>query len=93
MRLSFLLPVLSIALFCSAQLKPCYSGGTLVDQIPCDPSANVSACCAPGGTCVTNIHCHGQAVGDQFDRIGGCTDETGNDPACPLPLLRGILYL
>ena len=87
---SLWLNVISFTSICSAQLKPCYDiKGDPVSQIPCDPSANVSACCALDGACVTNFRCHGQ-VGDKFDRVGGCTDKTGNDPACPLPFLRGI---
>ena len=39
---------------------------------------------------MTNFYCHGLAVGDTHDRVGTCTDRTGNDPACPLPLLRSI---
>lgn len=39
---------------------------------------------------MTNFYCHGLAVGDTHDRVGACTDRTGNDPACPLPLLRSI---
>lgn len=89
MCVSLLLPIVFFTSISSAQLKPCYSGGSLTDQIPCDPSANVSACCAPGGICVTNFYCHGAAVGDQFDRVGGCTDKSGNDLACPFPFLRG----
>lgn len=38
---------------------------------------------------MTNFYCHGAAVGDQFDRVGGCTDKSGNDLACPFPFLRG----
>lgn len=91
MRFSLSLFLLCLPLICPAQLKPCYDiNGNPSSQIPCDPSANVSACCAPGGVCVTNFYCHGLAVGDTHDRVGTCTDKTGNDPACPLPLLRSI---
>ena len=91
MRFSLSLPIVSLTAICSAQLKPCYSiNGDPASQIPCDPSANVSACCPPESVCVTNLHCHGWAVGDTFERVGGCTDKTGNDPACPFPFLRGI---
>lgn len=41
---------------------------------------------------MTNLYCHGQAVGDTFDRIGSCTDRTGTDPACPLPFLSGTRH-
>ena len=88
MRISLFLPTLFTS-FCSAQLKPCYGFSGPISQIPCDPTANVSACCAPGGSCETNLHCHGQGAGDQFERVGGCTDESGYDPACPFPFLRG----
>ncbi len=88
---SFFIPIIFFTSTCSAQLKPCYDvHGKPASQIPCDPSANVSACCFLGGVCVTNLHCHGDAVGDTFERVGGCTDKLGNDPACPLPFLRGI---
>lgn len=91
MRFSLSSLIVSLTATCSAQLKPCYSiNGDPASQIPCDPSANVSACCPPESVCVTNLHCHGWAVGDNFERVGGCTDKTGNDPACPFPFLRGI---
>ena len=91
MRCSLLSPVIFFPSICSAQLKRCYDvNGNPISQIPCDPSANVSACCAPGAFCQTNLYCHGGGVDDTFDSVGGCTDETGNDPACPLPLLRGM---
>ena len=91
MRFFWSLPIVSLTSICSAQLKPCYDiNGDPVSQIPCDPSANVSACCPPGGVCMTNFYCHGWRVGDTHDRVGACTDRTGNDPACPLPLLRSI---
>ena len=91
MRFSLSLLLVSLTSICSAQLKTCYDiDGDPSSQIPCDPSANVSACCAPGGVCVTNFYCHGLKVGDTHDRVGTCTDRTGNDPACPLPLLRSI---
>ena len=75
---------------CLAQLKPCYSDnyvarGQTVD-IPCDPSANVSACCPSGLICATNFYC--RDPDDTFNRMGSCTDPTGRDPACPLPLLQ-----
>ena len=88
MRISLFLPVFFTQL-CSAQLKFCYEFGRgLISQIPCDPSANVSACCAPGGLCATNFYCIDPKAG--VKRVGGCTDESGNDPSCPLPLLQSI---
>ena len=38
---------------------------------------------------MTNFYCHGASANDTFDRVGTCTDKSGNDPACPLPFLRG----
>lgn len=91
MHIYLLLPVFSFTSICSAQLKPCYNAnGDPIAQIPCDPSANVSTCCFLGGSCETNFYCHG-AGNDTFERVGGCTDKTGSDPACPFPFLRGIL--
>ena len=91
MRYSLLFLIIFWSSVCSAQLNPCYNiDGDLISQIPCDPSANVSACCAPGGACATNFYCHGADANDTFDRVGGCTDKTGADPACPFPFLRGM---
>lgn len=92
MRTSLLLPVFSFTSNCSAQLKPCYDAdGNLTPLIPCDSFANVSACYFLGVICVTNLHCHGEALGDTFESVGGCTDKTGNDPAYPLPFLPGTV--
>lgn len=89
MRNLFLLAILTLTLTCLAQLKSCYSNnyvarGQTID-IPCDPSANVSACCPRGLMCATNFFCRDP---DGFNRMGSCTDKTGQNPACPLPLLQ-----
>ena len=89
MRYLLLIAFLHLTSNCLAQLKPCYSDnyvgrGQTVD-IPCDPSANVSACCPSGLICATNFYCHEI---DGWNRMGSCTDPTGWDPACPLPLLQ-----
>ena len=85
--LRFLLFVLSVRL-CSGQLKQCFTqDGTPSDNFPCDPSAEVTACCGYGSVCNTNLYCTGanQDV-PKFWLVGTCTDPTFRDPACPLPL-------
>ncbi|KAM0797683.1 hypothetical protein BDR22DRAFT_433971 [Usnea florida] len=86
----FLLLYFFLARRCFSQLKPCYShGGKPSSDIPCDPSANVSACCGGGSTCLTNFYCIGGPV-DHEKLVGSCTDKTWHDPACPLPLGQPI---
>ena len=73
-----------------SQLKQCYDPqGKVQPDLPCDPSANVSACCGLGYTCSTNFYCTNSKFA--FDVIGTCTDDTWHDPACPLPLSQLIL--
>jgi hypothetical protein len=64
----------------------CYQNtGKPAGDLPCDPNANVSACCGAGSVCVQNLYCF-----DNFgDNVPGtCTDSnwgTNPDPACPCP--------
>lgn len=74
---------------CFCQLKQCYHlDGVLSDDLPCDPSANVSACCGQNYTCSTNLYCTDY---NGFRLVGSCTDKTWHDSACPLPLSQPII--
>lgn len=79
----------------SGQLKQCYDqDGTPSDNLPCDPSANVTACCGLGSTCNTNLYCTGaNQEAPNFWLVGTCTDPTYQDPACPLPLSSSITLI
>jgi hypothetical protein len=62
----------------------CYdSAGKLGPDVPCDPNANVSACCGSGSVCVTNLYC----LDNYGDNVPGtCTDSNWGvnpNPACP----------
>ena len=84
----FLLLHIFLARYCFCQLKQCYhTGGGLSTDLPCDPSANVSACCGQGWTCVTNFYCSQR--GGKF--VGTCTDQAWRDPACPFPYCQPII--
>ena len=73
--------------FC--QLKQCWGVDGLRDDLPCDPSANVSSCCAQNWTCETKFYCVGpNNIGKM---TGSCTDITWHDPACPLLLSQSII--
>lgn len=88
----FLVLHIFLARRCFSQLKSCYYyGGKLSIDLPCDPSANVSACCGPGSTCSTNFYCIGSALGNHSKLVGSCTDRTWHEPACPLPLGQPII--
>lgn len=68
-------------------VKPCYAadGGASPD-FPCNPEADVSACCGGGWRCRTNLFCEAT---DGVDVRGTCTDRNwanSNNPACPFPL-------
>jgi hypothetical protein len=65
--------------------KQCFlSDGTLVtNEVPCDPSAAVSACCYKTSFCISNFYCW---AGLGTNRVpGACTDPTWEDPACGCP--------
>ena len=73
-----------------SQIKQCYDPeGYVQPDLPCDPSANVSACCGIGYTCIKNFYCTSKKHG--YDFIGTCTDHMWHDPACPLPLGQLVL--
>ena len=79
--------------FC--QLKQCWNAtGALRPDLPCDPSANVSACCGPGFKCSTSFYCTCTSkfkYDGGWDGLGSCTDKTWSDPACPLPLSQPMI--
>lgn len=65
--------------------KQCFlSDGTFVtNEVPCDPSAAVSACCYKTSYCISNFYCW---AGLGTNRVpGACTDSTWKDPACGCP--------
>ena len=78
-----------LARCCFGQLKQCYRAeGELTTDLPCDPSANVSACCGQNWICSTNLYC---TSGDGHRFVGTCTDKAWRDPACPLVLRQPII--
>ena len=89
----FLLFLLLSAQRCFCQLKQCWNDkGELTSDLPCDPSANTSACCGQGWTCSTSFYCTVKVEsGRDWDGLGSCTDKTWSDPACPLPLSQLIV--
>lgn len=78
---------------CFCQLKQCYNpSGVAFPDFPCDPGANVSACCGGRYICTTNFYCETASTpGVKF--VGSCTDKTWQNPACPLPLSLQILLI
>ena len=75
---SSLLHVVSAQLF---ELRSCYSwDGSSSDNIPCNPEANVSACCGLGSKCMTNIYCENPSG---FQVVGTCSERSWRSPACP----------
>jgi len=66
---------------CTAQLQQCHrKDGSVLPDLPCDPSANVSTCCGQGFKCTTSLYCEAK---DGFKLVGSCTDPTWMNPACP----------
>ena len=64
-------------------VKPqkCYrKDGLAMPDHPCDPGAEVSACCGQGWTCSSNMYCTDP---EGFQGVGSCTDITWQSPACP----------
>ena len=84
-----LLLLLFLVQYCCCQLKQCYDAeGQLRPDLPCDPSANVSACCGQDWICSTNFYC--TSMGG-IKEVGSCTDITWHDPGCPFPLSQLII--
>ena len=78
--LCFGLSLLSAHL-CAAELLQCHrKDGSVLHDLPCDPSANVSACCGPGYACGTSLYCENT---NGIKLVGSCTDPTWMNPACP----------
>lgn len=63
----------------------CYfpAGNIADNNVPCDPDAAVSSCCAQESSCLANGLC---LVNNDDDTVefarGACTDPTFQDPAC-----------
>jgi hypothetical protein len=53
------------------------------DEVPCDRTAPVSACCQSTEYCVANLYCW--SGGDAKRAPGACTDASWDDPACGCP--------
>ncbi|KAL8681057.1 MAG: hypothetical protein Q9186_002769 [Xanthomendoza sp. 1 TL-2023] len=74
----------------NAQLKPCFRpNGDYAEDFPCNPEADVSACCGGNWICGTSLYCKSKS-GTLV--VGTCTDRSwGSDniPACPFPLNAG----
>ncbi len=65
------------------ELKNCFAAdGTPSDNLPCDPTANVSSCCGSTWICATNLYCRSRSD-SAANFVGTCTDRTWKDPACP----------
>ena len=60
------------------------SGTDASGDIPCDPYAQVSACCGAGSICISNLYCYA-AFFETPSVTGTCTDQSFSDPACPCP--------
>ena len=94
--------VASVSLFQSVSAgSACYypNGDLNPDDVPCNPSADVSVCCGRGWTCLSNGVCmlsQDSSVGS-ISRIGStyrtsCTDRSWNSPACP-SFCKGVFHL
>lgn len=71
---------------------PCYSNTSflLPDYGACDyPQQNPTWCCTPGQICLTNGLC---ATDLNAFYVGGCTDKTYKDAACPRFCQSGQLW-
>lgn len=83
------LPLVQLAAFTTAvaaalEFKDCFGadGTPASDNVPCDPTANVSSCCGPTWVCATNLYCRSRND-PAANFVGTCTDRTWKDPACP----------
>lgn len=66
------------------------SGTDKSNDVPCDPDGAVSACCAAGSICISNLHCYNAKI--IIPNVPGtCTDQSFRDPACPCPPSELIL--
>ena len=85
---------LFVAPCCFCQLKQCYDpSGVTYPDFPCDPGANVSACCGQGYICANNFYCEPTNTNPGDKIVGSCTDKTWQNPACPLPLGQQSLMI
>jgi hypothetical protein len=74
------LPLLSIILSLSHAQQCYYPNGALAkDDIPCNPSADVSGCCLDDSVCLSNGLC--MNIDGTVNR-GSCTDQKWDSPLC-----------
>ena len=85
-------PILLLTLViscCSGYLKSCYyESGSIANDFPRDPAANVSTCYVGSYYCTKSFYCV-NGIGSRIVRR--CTDRTKQDPACPLHYVRHAL--
>lgn len=62
-----------------------------VDDVPCDPNAQVSACCGAGSICISNLYCYDANITTP-NVPGTCTDQSFTGPACPCPPTTSLDY-
>lgn len=60
-------------------------------DVPCDPDAQVSACCGAGSICLSNLYCYDANI-TTANVPGTCTDQSFTDPACPCPPTTSLDY-
>ncbi|KAM0794871.1 hypothetical protein BDR22DRAFT_894756 [Usnea florida] len=60
-------------------------------DVPCDPYAQVSACCGAGSICISNLYCYDANITTP-SVPGTCTDQSFADPACPCPPTTSLVY-
>jgi len=75
----------------SATAQTCYypNGETANGLVPCNPSANVTACCKDSDLCLTNGFCFSPGLNSIVRRA--CTDKTFNSTDCPRTCLKDEL--
>ncbi len=80
MYTAYLLVFLSVFDLTYCRAENCYDfNGSWVQNDPCDPDIDVSACCLGGiGSCQTNLYCN-----VTFNKtVGSCTDRSWESPVC-----------
>ena len=83
-----LLSLVSVRVFAQIE-KTCYfpAGNVALNNVPCDPNAEVSSCCSDRSFCLANGLCRVENSDTELDDTvefarGACTDQSFQDPAC-----------